>query len=105
MQDRSEKLRSFFARYVAARGGARDYRIEQAFAAGRAVGEVSFNALIANSLINNSLIIDTLMIGAQMLVTLGRPRSRTGSSNPVVFNLSTAQMLSLFSHWTHISLI
>jgi protein-L-isoaspartate(D-aspartate) O-methyltransferase len=33
MQDRSEKLRSFFARYVAARGGARDYRIEQAFAA------------------------------------------------------------------------
>jgi protein-L-isoaspartate(D-aspartate) O-methyltransferase len=33
MQDRSEKLRSFFARYVAARGGARDDRIEQAFAA------------------------------------------------------------------------
>jgi protein-L-isoaspartate(D-aspartate) O-methyltransferase len=32
MQDRSKKLRSFFARYVAARGRARDYRIEQAFA-------------------------------------------------------------------------
>ena len=31
--DRSAKLRAFFARFVAARGGARDPRIEQAFAA------------------------------------------------------------------------
>ena len=33
MEDRSAKLRSFFARYVAARGGADDPRIEAAFAA------------------------------------------------------------------------
>ena len=33
MQDRSAKLREFFARYVALEGGARDPRIEQAFAA------------------------------------------------------------------------
>lgn len=33
MPDRSAKLRGFFARYVATRGGARDPRIEQAFAA------------------------------------------------------------------------
>lgn len=74
--------------------------IEQACAAGSAVCEVGFNALIANA-----LIIDALMIDALMLVTLGRIRSRTGSSNPVVFNLSIAQVLRLFSHWSHISLI
>src|SRR6185312_7373557 len=68
--------------------------IEQAVAAGSAVGQVSFNALIA-----------ALMIDALTLVTLGRIRSHTGSSMPVVFNLSTAQVLRLFSHWTHISLI
>jgi hypothetical protein len=88
---------------------------EHAVAAGRAVGEVGFNALIVatlidHALISSALIVDTLishgLIGdALMLVTLGRIRSRTGSSNPVVFNLSTAQMLRLFSHWTHISLI
>ena len=33
MTDRSAKLRAFFARYVAERGGARDPRIERAFAA------------------------------------------------------------------------
>ena len=32
MQDRSAKLREFFARYAASEGGARDPRIEQAFA-------------------------------------------------------------------------
>ncbi len=63
------------------------------------------NRLIVNWLIANSLIIDALMIGALRLVTLGRIRSRTGSSNPVVFNLSIAQVLRLFSHWSHISLI
>ena len=120
-------------------------KVEQAVAAGSAVGEVGFNALIVHFLIvnlpivsllilnlpilnlpavnlrivdslianwpvvhwpiSNFLIIDARMIGALRLVTLGRLRSRTGSSNPVVFNLSTAQMLRLFSHWTHISLI
>jgi hypothetical protein len=75
-------------------------KIEHAVAAGRAVGEVGFNALIVHA-----LIIAALMIDALTLVTLGRIRSRTGSSNPVVFNLSTAQMLRLFSHWSHISLI
>jgi len=114
--------------------------IEQAVAAGRAVGEVSFNAmifesliiasriinariinaliieiliiealtmkmLIINSLILQTPIVETLIRDALMLVTLGRFRSRTGRSIPVVFNLSTAQMLRLFSHWTHISLI
>ena len=33
MMDRTAKLRAFYARYVAAKGGARDPRIEQAFAA------------------------------------------------------------------------
>src|SRR5689334_22569755 len=99
-------------------------KIEQAVAAGSAVCEVGFNALIARILIARTLIIATLidhalisgalivaelisytLVGALMLVTLGRLRSRTGSSNPVVFNLSTAQMLRLFCHWTHISLI
>lgn len=110
-------------------------KFEQAFAAGSAVGEVGFNALIVhllivnsqianfqivnfpimnalivnlpivNALIINSLIIAALMIQALMLVTLGRFRSRTGSSIPVVFNLSTAQMLRLFCHWSHISLV
>ena len=75
-------------------------KIEHAVAAGRAVGEVGFNALIVHA-----LIIAALMIDAQTLVTLGRIRSRTGSSIPIVFNLSTAQMLRLFSHWSHISLI
>jgi hypothetical protein len=89
-------------------------KIEQAVAAGSAVGEVGFNALIASALISNllitllikkTLIIAALMICALMLVTLGRFRSRTGSSIPIVFNLSTAQMLRLFSHLSHISLI
>ena len=110
-------------------------KIEQAVAAGSAVGEVSFNALIVqllivnfqianfqivnllimnalivnlpivNALIISFLIIAALMICALMLVTLGRLRSRTGSSIPIVFNLSTAQMLRLFCHWSHISLI
>jgi hypothetical protein len=80
-------------------------KTEQTVAAGSAVGEMGFNALIANTLIANSLTIDALMIGALKLVTLGRLRSRTGSSNPVVFNLSIAQVLRLFSHWSHISLI
>jgi len=112
-------------------------KIEQAVAAGSAVGEVSFNALIVqllivnfqianfqivNLLIMNALIVNlpivnaliisfsfpiiaALMICALMLVTLGRLRSRTGSSIPVVFNLSIAQVLRLFSHWTHISLL
>ena len=85
-------------------------KTEQTVAAGSAVCEVSFNALIvnlpiANALIVNWLIIDALMIDALMLVTLGRFRSRTGNSNPVVFNLSIAQVLRLFSHWSHISLI
>jgi hypothetical protein len=67
-------------------------------------------ALISSVLISSALIVHTLTShmligGALMLVTLGRVRSRTGSSVPVVFNLSTAQMLRLFSHWTHISLI
>ena len=99
--------------------------IEQAVAAGRAVGEVGFDALIFQILIVRTpifrlriirtlitrlliykiLIVQTLIIDALMLVTLGRFRSRTGRSIPVVFNLSTAQMLRLFSHWTHISLI
>jgi len=69
--------------------------IEQAFAAGRAVGEVSFNALIVKAQI----------VDALRLVTLARFRSCIGSSLPVVFNLSIAQMLRLFSHWTHISII
>jgi hypothetical protein len=68
------------------------------------ISNLLVNSLI-NLLIKKSLIIAALMICALMLVTLGRFRSRTGSSNPVVFNLSTAQMLRLFSHWTHISLI
>jgi hypothetical protein len=85
-------------------------KTEQTVAAGSTVGEMGFNALIvnlpiANTLIVNSQTIDTLMIDALMLVTLGRLRSRTGSSNPVVFNLSIAQVLRLFSHWSHISLI
>jgi len=75
-------------------------KFEQTVAAGSAVGEVGFNAWIVNA-----LIIDALMIDALMLVTLDCLRSRTGSSNPVVFNLSTAQMLRLFCHWSHISLI
>ena len=99
--------------------------IEQAVAAGRAVGKVSFNAMIIETLIietliiealtvkmpiNNRLILQTRIIemlisDALMLLTLGRFRSRTGGSIPVVFNLSIAQMLRLFSHWTHISLI
>jgi hypothetical protein len=89
--------------------------IEQACAAGRTVGEVGFNALINDllidhALISSALIVDTLtshgLIGdALMLVTLGRIRSRTGGSNSVVFNLSIAQVLRLFSHWSHISLI
>ena len=114
--------------------------IEQAFAAGRAVGEVSFNALIIetltieaptmealtietpiiealiiealtvkmpiyNRLILQTRIIEMLISDALMLATLGRFRSRAGNSIPVVFNLSIAQMLRLFSHWTHISLI
>lgn len=140
---------------IGPRGKDATMKVEQAVAAGSAVGEVGFNALIVhfqivnfqivsfqivnlptfsllilnwpilnlptvnlpivNSLIanwpvihwpiSNFLIIDARMIGALRLVTLGRLRSRTGSPNPVVFNLSTAQMLRLFSHWTHISLI
>ena len=130
---------------IGPRGKQATMKVEQAVAAGSAVGEVGFNALIVhfqivnfqivnlpilsfpilnlpmvnlrivNSLIanwpvvhwpiSNFLIIDARMIGALRLVTLGRLRSRTGSPNPVVFNLSTAQMLRLFSHWTHISLI
>lgn len=80
-------------------------KTEQTVAAGSAVGEVSFKALIANALIVNALIIDVLMIGALRLVTLGRIQSRIGSSIPVVFNLSIAQVLRLFIHWSHISLI
>jgi hypothetical protein len=93
-------------------------KIEHALAAGRAVGEMGFKALIVEALIEaliiEALIIEALIIvslinwlirNALMLVTLGRIRSRTGSSIPVVFNLSTAQMLRLFSHWSHISLI
>jgi len=67
--------------------------IEQAFAAGRAVGEVSFNALIVKS--------------------ADRRRAAARHSGPIPllhrkfssrsFNLSIAQMLRLFSHWTHIS--
>jgi hypothetical protein len=98
--------------------------IEQAVAAGRAVGEVCFNALIVESLIidpliiydliTNALILNMLIfralivkapiVDALRLVTLGRFRSRIGGSLPVVFNLSIAQMLRLFSHWTHISI-
>jgi hypothetical protein len=68
------------------------------------------SALISSALIGSALIVHTLTShmligGALMLITLCRVRSRTGSSVPVVFNLSTAQMLRLFSHWTHISLI
>lgn len=85
-------------------------KIEQTGAAGSADCEVSFNALIVhfqivNFLIINSLITAALMIEALMLVTLSCLRSRTGSSISVVFNLSTAQMLRLFCHWSHISLI
>ena len=99
-------------------------KFEQTVAAGSAVGEVGFNALIGGILIARTLVIATLidhalisgalivaelnshtLLGALMLVTLDRLRSRTGSSNPVVFNLSTAQMLRLFCHWSHISLI
>jgi len=85
-------------------------KIEHAVAAGRAVGEVSFNALVVHALIIaaliiHALIVEALMIDALRLVTLGRIRSRTGSSIAVVFNLSTAQMLRLFCHWSHISLI
>ncbi|HEY2168548.1 MAG TPA: hypothetical protein VGJ30_02915 [Candidatus Angelobacter sp.] len=80
-------------------------KIEHAVAAGSAVSEVGFNALIVHVLIINAQIIAALMIDALTLVTLGRIRSRTGSSIPVAFNLSTAQMLRLFSHWSHISLI
>lgn len=75
-------------------------KVEQAVAAGSAVGEVGFNALVVHLLIS-----DALMIDALRLVTLGRLRSRTGISIPVVFNLSIAQMLRLFCHWSHISLI
>jgi hypothetical protein len=75
-------------------------KVEQAVAAGRTVSKVGFNALVVHF-----LVIDALMIGALMLVTLGRIRSRTRSSNPVVFNLSIAQVLRLSSHWSHISLI
>jgi hypothetical protein len=95
-------------------------KIEHAVAAGGAIGQVGFNALIVASLIiaaliTNALIVQVLIfialiianltIDAPMLVTFGLIRSRTGSSIPVVFNLSTAQMLRLFSHWSHISLI
>jgi hypothetical protein len=110
-------------------------KFEQAVAAGSAGSEVSFNALIGRTLVcdvqfMNGLIIDILttdiltidvlaidrliidtlssqllISDALMLVTLGRIRSRTGSSNPIVFNLSIAQVLRLFSHWSHISLI
>jgi hypothetical protein len=93
-------LRLVGLRLIGRRDKEATMEIEQAVAAGSAVGEVSFNALIANA-----LIIAALMIDALTLVTLGRIRSRTGSSIPVVFNLSTAQVLRLFSHWTHISLI
>lgn len=94
--------------------------IEQAVAAGRAAGEVGFNALIVRkliitklidfALISSALIVDMpvshrLIGGVLTLVTLGHIRSRTGSSIPVIFNLSTAQVLRLLSHWTHISLI
>jgi hypothetical protein len=86
------------------RGKEATMKIEHAVAAGRAVGEVGFNALVVNALIV-TLITGTLMIDALMLVTLGRLRSRTGSSIPIVFNLSIAQVLRLFSHWSHVSLI
>jgi hypothetical protein len=98
--------------------------IEHAVAAGKAVGKVCFNALIFNALIIEILIImaltmkmlinslilqtpivETLIRDALRLITSGRFRSRIGSSLPVVFNLSIAQMLRLFSHWTHISII
>lgn len=88
--------------------------IEQAAAAGRAVGEVGLNALITDALIIR-MIIQTPIIQISIIqipisdalevVTLDRFRSRIGSSFPVVFNLSVAQMLRLFSHWTHISII
>jgi hypothetical protein len=58
--------------------------IEQVAAAGRAAFKVRVNT--------------------QGLIGLVRIRSRTGSSIPVVFNLSIAQVLRLFIHWTHISL-
>ncbi|HEY5027682.1 MAG TPA: hypothetical protein VIK39_04685 [Candidatus Angelobacter sp.] len=58
--------------------------IEQAVAAGRAALEVRVNT--------------------HGLIGLVRIRSRAGRSIPVVFNLSTAQMLRLFIHWTHFSL-
>ena len=93
-------LRPVGLRLIGRRGKEATVKTEQAVAAGSAVGEVGFNALIVNT-----LIIDALMIDALMLVTLGRLRSRIGSSNPVVFNLSIAQVLRLFSHWSHISLI
>jgi hypothetical protein len=89
-------------------------KIEHAVAAGRTVSKVDFNALIVEALILKKLIrasliivslINWLISNALMIVTLGRIRSRTGSSNPVVFNLSIAQVLRLFSHWSHISLI
>ena len=70
-------------------------KVEQAVAAGRAVSKVGFNALVVYF-----LVIDALMLGALMLVTLGRIRSRTRSSNPVVFNLSIAQVLRLLFHCT-----
>jgi hypothetical protein len=109
--------------------------IEHAVAAGNAVCEVSFNALIVAKLsiatlimrkptirkliiarlidhasISSIFIIATpvgqVLLGAALtVVTLARLRSRTGSSIPVVFNLSIAQVLRLFSHWSHISLI
>jgi hypothetical protein len=88
--------------------------IEQAVAAGRAVGEVGFNALIIetltmkmiiNSVILQTPIVETPISDALKVVTLDRFRSRMGSSFPVVFNLSIAQMLRVFSHWTHIPII
>jgi hypothetical protein len=73
------------------------------------------NALITNALITNALILKMLIfralivkasiVDALRLIMLARFRSRIGSSLPVVFNLSIAQMLRLFSHWTHISII
>lgn len=89
-------------------------KIEYAVAAGRTVSKVGFNALIVEALIlkkkiraslNIISVINWLINSALRLVTLGRLRSRTGSSIPIVFNLSIAQVLRLFSHWSHVSLI
>ena len=82
-------------------------KIEHAAAAGRTVGQVSFNALIIEALMLKKLIrvsviivslINWLISNALMLFTPGWFRSRTGGSIPVVFNLSIAQVLRLFSH-------